>query len=152
MDQQDRVRRLTDAAALVAGSIEQAAPLPWGYYEEHGRDYTDEGWSVVGAKSSAGEDVLWTYGPGYETESAEGDAALAILLTSAAPDIVTLLRRAAERVLDDPDDPLLVAAEAIAGAIYGMYDDVDRETVQTSQGDVVRTIVVGGRLRRADRD
>ena len=152
MNQRDRSTRLLDAAALIAGSIQQAAPLPWEYHEEHGRDYTDEGWSVVGAKSAAGEDVMWTYGPGYETEDAESNAALAIILTTAAPDVVALLRRAAERVLVDPDDPLLIAAEAIAGAVYGLYDEVERESIQSVQGDVIKTIVVGGRLRRADRD
>lgn len=115
MTEQTPAQRLRDAATIVEQTIADASPLPWTYFEDHGRDHSDEGWSEVGMLDANGKHVAHTYGPGYEgNDQPEHDAALAILLTATARPLIGLMREAAIRydaILAPPTNPPASPAE-----------------------------------------
>lgn len=108
--EQTPAERLRDAAGILSVAAEYASPQPWTYFEDHGRDYSDEGWSHVGALDANGQHVMMTYAPGYEgNDRAEHDAALAITLSGIARPLVGLLREAAaqyDAITNVPTPPL----------------------------------------------
>jgi len=142
--------RMQDAADLLDASILRATPGPWVYYDEHGRDYSDEAWSVVGIQSPTERPVAFTYGPGYETDNPEDNAALIAILSSAGPHLPAALRAAAGLAnAGRDDDPLLVAMVAVTNAILDLFEDVEREQVEDGEGKVIHVCAVGGKLRRS---
>lgn len=85
-------------------------PGPWSYYEDHGRDITDEGWSLVGA-AVADRLILLTYPTGSEHEDVEADATKTVRAVNALPAIADLLSVLSGHVACDccPDDPRCLA-------------------------------------------
>lgn len=65
---------LRRAATLMRERAVDATPGPWKAWQQHGRDYTDEGWSQVGVKSQT-RDVALTYPTGFDHDCHEDDAA-----------------------------------------------------------------------------
>ena len=67
---------LRAAATRLRELAEAATPGPWQTFEQHGRDYTDEGWSQIGGvKNPRGHDVALTYDIGFDNDYHEADAA-----------------------------------------------------------------------------
>jgi hypothetical protein len=66
---------LRRAAAKIRTDVAAASPGKWEPFVEHGRDYTDQGWSWIGVKNPDHE-VAATYPIGSEHERHEADAAL----------------------------------------------------------------------------
>lgn len=60
----------TNAARELAAT---GTPEPWARFEEHGRDYTDEAWSVVGVITGT-RYVALTHPTGSDHEDHEADA------------------------------------------------------------------------------
>lgn len=101
-------QRLDLVADTLEAAIRGASPMPWTFFEDHGRDYTDEGWSHVGTLDAEGHHNSLTYAPGYEAnEHAEHDAALMVMLSCGLSSLVAMLREAASefQTLARPDFP-----------------------------------------------
>jgi hypothetical protein len=86
----DPVSRLVEIKARRA----KITPGDWGVEEEHGRDFTDEGWSIVRVGSKVGDKVSFvatTYAPGWEgNEQPEADA---VFIAAAPADVGWLLEQ-----------------------------------------------------------
>lgn len=68
----------TGEEAGLRGLSDAATPGEWTWREEHGRDYTDEGWSYVAVESSGREVAATAYPGDREEGEAQADAAFIV--------------------------------------------------------------------------
>lgn len=127
MDDLTPAQRLRAAADLIESTLAEASPTPWTYFEDHGRDYTDEGWSDVGTLDAEGQHNSMTYAPGYEAnDRPEHDASLLVLMSAAATPLVPVLREVAHRY----DMKINTGAD---GGVLALADAVMTQVVRVSR-------------------
>lgn len=137
--------RLRTAADLIENAIGKASPEPWTYFEDHGRDHSDEGWSEVGVLDAEGKRVALTYPTGEEHDRHEFDAALIVFLSATGPSLIAMMRQAEVEVEAGtrPDSP-----KPDRDPVEGDYYTVDGQTWLYSAGDW-RRLAVGSAYSRA---
>lgn len=77
--------------------MDTGTPGPWTEFVQHGRDYTDEGYSIVGVTSAA-HDIALTYPTGTEHDEHESDARKIVLSVNALPLVDALCEATREHV------------------------------------------------------
>jgi hypothetical protein len=89
---------LRAAAALIRqrASHPDLPPQRWEMYEEHGRDFTDEGWSEVGIKA-LGVTLAYTCSTGFEDN--DDPQAVAAHIASWHPDVALAVADLIDTVL-----------------------------------------------------
>jgi hypothetical protein len=113
--------KLREAAKVLRERAETATAGPWAFYEMHGRDFTDEGWSIIGVRAEAGE-VAMTYPVSKERDEHEADAIyIATMHPGVGLALADWLDASADFHEDKPHgyDCLGCQAEEVADAILG---------------------------------
>jgi hypothetical protein len=128
----------TDVAGLLARLEEThkaATPGPWATYEEHGRDISDEGWSLLAIRSMTGTlpDVALTHPLwGHENELAREDAAAIVAAHNHLPALIAAVR--AVLALADEQDAELAARGFVLDGRCILPGDAIRSAVAAALG------------------
>lgn len=91
--------RVMAAYDALSDLLTDTTPRPWETFQNHGRDITDEGWSVIGVQQSGGseEGIALTYMSGFEPPESEANARLIAEAVNGWVPALTLARYVADR-------------------------------------------------------